>query len=372
MKYRNMKKHPISKLVLALTLITAFILNLDCKDHIVSPTGIAGDSSWVFLGLKNESISSIAIDPTNTNIIYAGSSYGFSSGTPGRLFKSSNGGKNWDTIAANYGAQFLGIVIDPQNHNIIHAAWWGLIKSYDGGATWQDEGSGIKVSPEETHVNTLIMDPNNSNILYAGTAGPIAGYLYKSTDAGANFEIGVGDSLGDGILSIAFDPNNSNTVYVGTEFTGLLGISTDAGGHWKWPGFAEKGLLKTIAVDPHNSQRIIVGISAGAGSTTPVIWKSEDGGISFQPFIQGFPGNIESCYGLQFNPANQFDLYEGGYGVYHKTDINSEWVSFNQGLPENSRVQVLVLGQDKNLYAGMMVFDDSLRRGGVYRRTIVH
>jgi hypothetical protein len=346
------------------------MLNINCKEHIISAPIIAGDNSWTFLGLKNESISSIAVDPTNPNIIYAGSTYGFSSGTPGRLFKSSNGGKTWDTLTTNFGAQFLGIVIDPNNHEIIHAAWWGLIKSNDGGITWQDEGNGIKVTPEETHVCALIMDPNNSNILYAGTAGPIAGYLYKSTDAGANFKVLEEDSLGDGILSLAFDPHNCSTIYVGTEFTGLFGISNDAGGNWKWPGFAGKGLLTNIAIDPANSQRIVIGTSVGGYSSTPVIWESEDGGISFQSFIQGMPENIESCYGLQFNSANQFDLYEGGYGVYHKTDINSEWISFNQGLPGNSRVQVLVLGQDKNLYAGMMVFDDSLRKGGVYRRTI--
>jgi hypothetical protein len=216
------------------------------------------------------------------------------------------------------------------------------------------------------------MDPNNSNILYAGTAGPIAGRLYKSTDAGANFKVFEGDSLGDGINSLAFDPHNSSTIYVGTEFSGFLGISVDAGGHWKWPGFAGKGLLTNIAIDPANSQRILVGTSTGGFSNTPVIWKSEDGGNSFQSFIQGTPENIESCYGLQFNSASQFDLYEGGYGVYHKTGINSEWFSFNQGLPVNSRVQVLVLGQDNNLYAGMLVFDDSLRKGGVYRRIIAH
>jgi|CZKP01.1.fsa_nt_gi hypothetical protein len=363
----------IMKRLSSFIILTIIImLNLGCKEHIVSPSNSAVDISWAFLGLKNESISSIVVDPTNANIIYAGSSYDFSSGTPGRLFKSTNRGKTWDTLTTNYGAQFLGLVIDPRNHEIIHAAWWGLIKSYDGGTTWQDEGNGIIVTPGETHVCALIMDPNNSNVLYAGTAGPMAGYLYKSTDAGANWKALGNDSLGDGIQSIAFDPLNSNTVYIGTEFNGMLRKSIDAGGHWQWPGFAEKGLLKTIAIDPGNSQRIIAGTSVGGFSSTPVVWISENGGNSFQPFNQGILDNTESCYGLQFNSESQFDLYEGGYGVYHKTDINSEWISFNQGLPENSRVQVLVLGQDNNLYAGMMVFDDSLRKGGIYHRTIVH
>jgi hypothetical protein len=365
-----LNKHFITLSALTIILIITIMLNLNCKDHIVSPSLNPGDSAWVYLGLKNETITSIAIDPTNSGIIYAGSSYSFSDGTAGRLFKSLDDGKSWDTIATSYSAQFLVIVIDPRNHEIIHAAWWGLIKSYDGGATWQDEGNGIIVTPGETHVCALIMDPNNSNVLYAGTAGTMAGCLYKSTEAGANWKALDGGHLGDGILSIAFDPLNSNTVYVGTEFSGMLGISADAGGHWQWPGFAEKGLLETIAIDPGNYKRILVGTSVGGFSSTPVIWISEDGGNSFQSFNQGIPDNIESCYGLQFNSASQFDIYEGGYGVYHKTGINSPWIAMNQGLPGNSRIYALVLGQDYNLYAGLGSMD-SLRTGGIYRRKIV-
>jgi hypothetical protein len=343
------------------------LLNVNC-DHSVSPALSPGDPAWVCLGLKNEEISSIAVDPTNANIIYAGSLYNFSEGTPGRLFKSLDGGRSWDTLITSYGSQFMQIVIDPKNHNVIHVASWGLIKSSDGGATWQDETNGIQVT-WETHVGALAIDPANSNILYAGTAGPSAGRLYKTTDAGASWKAFEGDSLGDGILSIALDPQNSSVVYICTEFNGMLAKSTDKGIHWQWLDFAGNGLFETIAIDPGNPKRILAGSAAGQPFNTVVIWISEDDGVSFQPFVEGIPDSVVSCSSLLFDPALPFDVYEGGYGVFHRTGRNTSWVAYNQGFPVNSRVNVITLGQDYNLYAGLKSLD-SLRAGGIYRRKI--
>ncbi|MDR3627830.1 MAG: hypothetical protein P4L45_13395, partial [Ignavibacteriaceae bacterium] len=107
------------------------IMFLSCKTNSVSPE--SGENTLEFIGLKNETITAIGLDPTNENVIYAGSRYNFSYGTPGRLFKSTDGGKTWDTLIVNYGALFMEIIVDPKNTAVIYAAPWGVIKSSDGG-----------------------------------------------------------------------------------------------------------------------------------------------------------------------------------------------------------------------------------------------
>ncbi len=366
-----MKTRTYAKAIITTIFMTIVVFHSGCTEQIVPPvhTVIPGDSAWVYLGLKGESIQSIAVDPTNPEIIYAGSLYNFSESTPGRLFKSFDGGKNWDTLLASDGAQFIQIVIDSKNHNIIYAASWGLIKSYDGGVTWQDVNSGIQIN-WETHIQALVIDPINSAVLYAGSGGPMGGKLYKTTNAGISWEVMSPDSSGDGITSIAIDFIINDICYIGTEFGGALAKSTDSGNHWMWPGFSCGVTINTITIDPGNNQRILIGTS-GVNAGANVIWKSDNGGNNFQVFMEGIPNNVKGCSCLLFNSALQCDIYEAGYGVCHKKEINSPWTPMEQGLPIDSRIEVLALGKDYYLYAGLRNID-TLEFGGVYRRRINH
>ena len=85
--------------------------------------GIAQEDSWQFLGLQNENITSIAINPQSDSILYAGSYSDFSAGTYGRIFKSSDGGFSWDTLV--YGVSVNQLEIDQHNTNVIYAALGG-------------------------------------------------------------------------------------------------------------------------------------------------------------------------------------------------------------------------------------------------------
>ena len=158
-----------------------------------APCDNSQTGQWISLGLENESITSIAIDPNNESIIYTGSSSDFSAGTPGRLFKSTDCGKTWNMLLSGSGAKFNAIVIDPIKPNIVYAIPHSIIKSTDGGLTWNDISNNIHID-NETRVSSLTIDPNNSNIMYAGTGGFFGGGLYKSTDAGNNW-FWIGDSL---------------------------------------------------------------------------------------------------------------------------------------------------------------------------------
>ena len=187
------------------------------------------EEQWHILGLGDETVTAIAVDPINTNVIYAGTLYDYSAGINGKLFKSINGGTTWDTLLV--GGGYSEILIDPLNTNIIYALPGGIIRSEDGGTTWQSIMDGIYLDAE-TRLRSLAMNPKNSNVLYAGTAGFYLGNLYKSYDGGLHWNAIGDDSLRDGVVCLAIDPIDTNIVYAGTSWRGILWKSTDAGVTW--------------------------------------------------------------------------------------------------------------------------------------------
>lgn len=329
----NQKQH-FFELFIALLSIALFFLQGGCNDNATNPPSTKADTSWTYLGLGSENIASIGLDPTNPNVIYAGSRYNFSAGTPGRLFKSSDGGNSWDTLLVDPGAIFHGIVVDPQNPQIVYAAPWGVIKSNNGGTTWQALDNGIQTFPGETHVMCLIMDPFDSNVLYAGTGGPSGGGLYKTTDAGTRWSAVGNDSLGDGVISIAIDPSNTSIIYAGTAGTGILWKSTDAGINWKRTGLGKtQGLLYGLLAD--SGGQVYGGCTwAPSGYLSPAPWhgffRSDNGGVSWQEVDEGLPDSAGvSRIVQQRNTSDLFcsvsTLY-GKSGIYEMQSGIDRWV----------------------------------------------
>jgi photosystem II stability/assembly factor-like uncharacterized protein len=313
------------------TLLTFLLfIQLSCESNAVSPIN-TGNYSWTYLGLGNETFSALGLDPTDLNIIYVGSRYNFSDGTPGRLFKSTDGGKSWDTLIVDYGAIFLGIVVSPQNNAIVYAAPWGIIKSQDGGKTWQEQDNGIITFPGETHVATLVMDPVNSNILYAGTGGLSGGKMYKTTNGGVSWNIIGKDSVVNGIISIAITPTNSNIIYAGTAGNGILWKSTDSGESWKRTGLGETDeIIYSLYIDLIKPNIIFSGMTYIRGAPLSGIWKSTDGGEEWASFNQGLPDSssvmyiIESSFGLNIYSAVESRI-QGKTGIYARKAAGDTW-----------------------------------------------
>ncbi len=126
------------KIMIRLLLFSIVVLvSTSCSDNGVGPIGPL-DSAWTYPGLGNENITAIAIDPTNPDVVFAGSMSNFSAGTPGRLFKTTNAGASWDTLLTGVSDKYTAVLIDSKNPRTIYAAPWGLIKSQDGGKTWNE------------------------------------------------------------------------------------------------------------------------------------------------------------------------------------------------------------------------------------------
>lgn len=129
---------------------------------------VAADAKMASMAMG---VNSLAIDPKNPLIVYAGTTQG--------LFKSTNQGNNWTKVGDALGAGYVSeIQLDPSNPDTIYLATsQGVKKSLDGGETWSLKSSGL----EATSIRSVKIDQKNPKTLYIGTNG---GGLYRTEDGG--------------------------------------------------------------------------------------------------------------------------------------------------------------------------------------------
>ncbi len=116
----------------------------------------------------------LAVDPKNSDIVYAGGRVGYNSG----LYKTTNSGETWSDISLNLTGYVNDLAINPYNTNIVYAGTCdGVYKSFDGGEHWMNTGL--------SYVRAVLIDPQSPhNIIIAGTATGV----YVSLMGGGNWE----------------------------------------------------------------------------------------------------------------------------------------------------------------------------------------
>ena len=270
----------------------------------------------IFDDQSSGSVGALAIAPSDPNIIYVGSGEGLQRpdlATGDGLYKSADAGKTWTHLGLRDAQQITAIVVDPSNPDRVLVAAQGhpygpntergVFRSADGGKNFDK----VLYKDENTGAADLVMDPTNSQVLYAalwaarvapweirsGESFVIPGSgLYKSTDGGTTWRpltkgLPTGDQ-GLARIGIAVAPNNPKRIYLTAESQKDAGIyrSDDAGESWQFIngdhriGGRGPGAMG-IAVAPDNQDTIYV-----ANTTT---WKSTDAGKTFTGF-KGAPG----------------------------------------------------------------------------------
>lgn len=205
-------------------------------------------------------VVSLAFDTGSTDILFAG--------TPLLPWKTTNGGKTWDSI--HFGIQNDSDIfsIVPYGSRILIGACSGVYRSIDGGTKWA-KVLGIPGTSRRTYV--VKPDPANSRILYAGTSQG----LYKSLDGGTTWtrksELPV--------RGITIDPDNSRNLVLATD-AGIL-KSADGGeilkpsnagfSNRKLEAFQDTGvsLLASAAYDASASNKVFTSADAGRNWTSP-------------------------------------------------------------------------------------------------------
>ncbi len=176
--------------------------------------------SWTPIGPTNIGgrVTCIVADPLNPNIIIIGAA-------AGGIFKTTNGGVNWTPKTDFAPALGMGsLEMDPNNSNIVYAGTgeansatdcypgYGLLKSTDKGDTWNVIGLS-----EVLNIAAIKVHPLNSNIIYAAGMGyrskSVNRGIYKSTNAGLNWTKVLFVSDSTSAIDIGIDYADINIVH---------------------------------------------------------------------------------------------------------------------------------------------------------------
>jgi len=317
----------------------------------------------IFENEKVISIGDIAVAPSNPNIVWVGSGEANTSRSTyygDGMYKSTDGGKTWKNMGLKESHHIGRIIIHPTNPDIVYVAALGhlytdnpdrgLYLTRDGGKTWV-KALDVKVGNRAIGAVDVVMDPRNSNVLYAATydklrqdwnfqlGGPGSG-IHKTTDGGRTWKK-LGGGLPGGVLGrigLTVYLKNPNILYAVIENANKPGMSAEdrmkeviagksssgmidgevyrtenAGETWKKVS-PEKQSIGTnpgyyycdIIVDPNDDKHVYV-LSVG-------VQESKDGGKTWaSPFRFGGDNHA-----LWIDPANSSHMllgYDHGMGV---------------------------------------------------------
>lgn len=331
------------------------------------------------------SIGCVALDPNNSNVIWVGTgennnqrSVAYGDG----LYKSEDGGKSWSNMGLKNSEHIGKIAIDPTNSDIVYVAAYGplwaaggdrgIYKTIDGGKTWKQ----ILYVSENTGFNEVHIDPNHPNIIYAAahqrrrhewtyiSGGPESA-IYKSNDGGATW-----NKLTNGLpkedmgrIGLAISPANTDLVYAiieGSEEEKGVYRSIDRGASWeKQSNWATAGnYYQEIFADPKNADKLF--------SMDTWAQVSVDGGKTFKGL--GEKNKHVDNHALYIDPDNTDHLIMGcDGGIYETWDGAKNW-DFKANLPVTQFYRVSV-DESKPFYYVYAGTQDNNTLGGPSRTT---
>lgn len=303
-------------------------------------------TTWIPLtdGIPVTSIADIAIDPVNPDKIYiaTGDGYGYEATWQtdndfwggvysAGVMKSSDGGFTWEPTGLSYLQEDMDIVqrliIDPEDPDILLAATRnGLFRTEDAGATW--------TMVEDTHFHDLAINTGNANIMYAVGDRDV----YKSTDAGATWSLlennlgAAGDRMS--IETTAADPD---LIYVLTgNWSTSFYKSTDGGENWSsttspsskttFYGYYDNA----FGVSDINPDLILAGGLEVARSTNGATsWQKKSNWDS--PGSSSYVHADNHAFAL--HPADENIVYSGNDGgIFVSYDKGENWTDISNGL----------------------------------------
>ena len=327
-----------------------------------------GSIDWIPAGPYNIGgrITSMTVDPGNTNIMVIGAA-------AGGIFKTTNGGVNWVPKTDFVPSLSVGsIKMHPTNPNIIYCGTgeannatdvypgFGMLKSTDKGDTWTFIGLDSSMS-----IGEIDISPQNPNTIYAAVGGGLYSKgqnrgIYKSINGGTNWQrvFFLNDSTS--AVDIAIDPSDSNRIYAammerlrGPSFRKAGGVSsgvymsTDAGQTWNritngLPAPASDIGRICIAVAPSNPNyvyalyREVSNVSSASHNNVfEGFYRSTDKGVSWTRMPDGILDSEFASFGWYFglievDPTDHNTLYVGDVDVFKSTNGGSSWSNITE------------------------------------------
>jgi len=350
--------------------IPVFSLTIDPHDHDIIWIGTQNvrgifkstdaGKTWVekdtgIIEYEGITFRGFTVDPRSSDIVYAAAelaSYAWSNQeqlgrefdkTKGVVYKTVDGGENWTAVwrgdnLARY------IWIDPSKPDVLYISTGifdreaadsnsttnksggeGVVKSTDGGQTWQSVNTGL----DNLYVGTLFMHSDNPDVLLAGTgnnAYPDSGGAYLTTNGGISWQQVI---LNENINAVEFSLSDPNIAYAGSA--GAIYRSEDRGQTWRkvsvgtegWgaPG-VRAGFPIDFQVDPRDPNRIFAN-NYGGGN-----FLSIDGGQIWTVASDGYTG--AQVRAIAVDPTSQATVYAAARsGFFASTDGGNSWTGRN-------------------------------------------
>ncbi|GMU95763.1 T9SS type A sorting domain-containing protein [Ignavibacterium album] len=333
-----------------------------------SYTAGIGPTAWerIETGYPVLGVSSIAISPNDSNIIYIGTGevYNYQLALGGEVIRTTRGsygigilkttdyGQTWTkSLDWSYEQQrgVNDVEIDPNNDSIIWAATTeGIFKSTDAGSSWEN------VHPVIMGFDIAI-NPLNSNIVFAthGNLGSTGHGIYRTTDGG-NTWIKLGSGLpatfnGKAVLSIY--PPDPNIIYASIGNGSSSGAGTwlcqsmDGGNNWIIVNTTDYATYQGwyshwVGVSPFNSNLVLAGgidvfksNNGGYTLTQKSYWYNWDFGVTPPGGPEGPPDYVHADqHSITFHPTNPNIIYFGtDGGVFRTTDAGETFSGCNGG-----------------------------------------
>lgn len=240
-------------------------------------------------------------------------------------------------------------------------------------------------------INSILLHPTNDSIIYAGFS---QGGVWKTEDAGQNWNPIFDDQLFLAIGDIEVDPNDPETIYVGTGDLNISGYpfigdglyrSRNGGETWEHLGLEEQRIISKIIIDPSNSDIIYVATMGLPFERTAErgLYKSINGGDTWEQvlFVTSDAGIID----MVMSPSDPLTLYAASWNrirnnseslvfghdahIYKTTDGGNQWEILAGGLPNNqamSRIGLAISKENSDkLYAAYV--DSTFQLYNIYR-----
>jgi len=309
-------------------------------------------------------INAIGLHPKDSNIIFVGAA-------AGGIWKTTDGGATWNVFSDSLATLGVSsIAIDPINSDTMYfgsgdrdagdALGYGVYKSTDGGKTWAQSTTGMG----NREVGRLIIDPSNRAVLLAACDNGI----YRSTDYGVNWTLVY---TGGFMKDIIFNAYNTQQAYATRN--GLFYRSTNNGVTWTQitSGLPTTGVSRAV-IDVNPKDASLVYLWMANGSVNQGYYLSRDSGVTFKtqsttPNLHDYSTTGSGTGGQAWynkdmvsDPTNPAIIYVAGVNIFKSTDTGKTWTIsaywVNQVHADNHEMQRCPLtnriytGNDGGLY----------------------
>lgn len=276
-----------------------------------------GGATWVritpenHMAIENHSslrnFVSVAIDPQNPDVIYAGTRH--------LPWKTTDGGANWRNLKEGIldDSDVFSIIVDPKVPSRVYASACSGIYKSDNGAEVFHRVQGLPHSAIRTRV--LRQDPQRPSIVYAGTTGG----LWKTADGGTKWTLVTSPDVI--VNDVLIDPRDPNRVMVATDLRGVL-VSNDGFAHYTSSnqGFSHR-VVRAVIVDRKDPNRLYVGVANDKEQGG--LFLSDDAGKNWRQSSRGLAGRDV----LSLQQAENGTLFAGtNHGIFQLASVSASWL----------------------------------------------